>query len=164
MSAMGLGGGTWSYAVKYAAFIHNIAYSDRLGASPYMLMHGCKPDASNHQSYGVECCMYCHEGTQSDKKLDPSCNQCICLGYAQNWKGYYVLNISHTQHVVMQSTNLMFTNIFPLSKSNQTELMTNSEDLPLSFMPNTMSVDTITKDSLPTVIGMYAGHLVIEVS
>ena len=70
-----------------------------------------------------------------------------------------MLNISRTLHVVLQLMNLMFTNIFPLSKSNPTELMTNSEDFPLLVMPKAMSVATMTKDSLATVIGTYAGHL-----
>ena len=163
MSATGVGGGVWAHAIQYAAFIHNVAHSPRLGTSPHVLMKGSKPDLSDHHAFGSECWMYPREGLQSDRKFNPRGDQCLCLGYSENQQGYSVLNISLTLHTVMHTTNVVFTDQFPLAKSFPTEIMSKANDLNLSNPPDELAIENLNEQCIASVARTHNGKLVIEV-
>ena len=50
----GLDGRFWLHDFQNAVRIHNIQYSRILKTSPYVAMHGVKPDISDDQQFGVE--------------------------------------------------------------------------------------------------------------
>ncbi len=47
----GLAGRFWFLALQYATHIHNLQSSAVMDSSPYLLMHGIKPDVSGNQRF-----------------------------------------------------------------------------------------------------------------
>ena len=64
----GLDGRFWLHAFQYAVRIHNIQYSRILKTSPFVAMHGLKPDVSEDQQFGVEAWLY----IQPEQRKTPS--------------------------------------------------------------------------------------------
>jgi len=70
MLASGLVGRFWFHAFSYSAVVHNVTYSSQLHSSPHLIMHGVKPDLSNHQQFGVEAYLHRRPDQRTDSKFD----------------------------------------------------------------------------------------------
>jgi hypothetical protein len=74
---------------------HNVTFSVEQKPLQYLLMHGLKPDISNHQQFGVEGWIYhCkNQLNNSNLKFDACCEPCIFVGYPMNQKGYLLAQL-----------------------------------------------------------------------
>ena len=75
----GLDGRFWYLAMQYATRIHNIQFSASLASTPYVLMHGCKPDVSGDRQFGVEAWLYVQPERRQDPKFGRRGEPCILL-------------------------------------------------------------------------------------
>ena len=165
INATGVPKNVWTYAVRYAAQIHNWQYAENLGTSPHVLMFGEKPDLSTHRAFGVECWMYNIARLRSDQKLDPRGLQCVCLGYAPEGQvGYAVLNFTRKPAVVCNTTNLMFTDVFPLSKLHPCQILSDSNEMNFAETPKPFDFEQIAMITEATVCGTFGGDIVLSTS
>ena len=134
----------WPYAVRYSAQIHNWQYSNCLGTSPHVLMFGKKQDLSNHHAFGIEYWMYRIPRLRLDNKLDPRGKQCACLRYApEGQAGYAVLNVSSKPAAVCHTTNLFFTDLFPLSKLHPCQILSDANEMTFAETPKPFNFNCI---------------------
>ena len=126
-------------------------------------MFGEKPDLSNHHAFGVECWMYRIPRLRSDNKLDPRGEQCVCLGYApEGQAGYAVLNVSRKPAVVCHTTNLFFTDSFPLSKLHPCQILSDANEMTFAETPKPLNFNCIVTLSEATVCSIFDGDIVVS--
>ncbi len=104
----GLDGRFWYLAMQYAASIHNIQFSASLVSTPYVLMHGCKPDVSGDRQFGVEAWLYVQPERRQDPKFGRRGEPCIFVGYPLRQQGYLLWCHTRGINTVIATTNVVF--------------------------------------------------------
>jgi len=109
----GLDGRFWFLAIQYAARIHNIQYSASRDSSPFVLMHGVKPDVSCDRQFGVEAWLFLRSEQRADPKFGRRGEPCIFVGYPLNQSGYLVWCPGRGPNTVVSTTNVIFGTVCP---------------------------------------------------
>jgi hypothetical protein len=162
MQASGLLGRFWFSAFCYAAVVHNVTFSVDRKSSPYLLMHGVKPDISNHQQFGVEGWIYRREDQLNDTKFDARGEPCIFVGYPSNQKGYLVWCPARGPNAVVSTTNVFFGLRLPRATRPVVEIIPGSADeIPLPEPPSALTLVELHTVLDPRIVGTYQGHFVV---
>ena len=82
----GLPKSLWPYAAKYAAYIRNRCFNNRLGMTPYESFTSRKPNLGKMHKFGEKCYAY----DQEKKKMDSRCTEGIFIGMDTRSPAYQV--------------------------------------------------------------------------
>ena len=82
MVESGLGGQYWFSAMMAAKDARNATYKERIGTTPWMLMHGTKRDVSKFRAFGCRAYVYLNEERRERGKHVVRAIEAINLGFA----------------------------------------------------------------------------------
>ena len=140
----GLDGRFWLLAMQYATRIHNIQYSACIDSSPYVMMHGSKPDVSGDHQFGVEAWLYVQPEIRQDPKLGRRGEPCIFVGYPLNQHGYLVWCPARGPNTVVSTSNVVFGTICPKAPHPQAGLLPDTaKEVFLPHMPVAFLVEEV---------------------
>ena len=110
----GLPKGFWGEAIICATYLRNRVHcgSAPKGKTPYEAMWNETPDLSHLRVFG--CLAYAKVTAPGQCKLEPRAIKCIFLGYANEKKGYRLLDIARQKIVVAGYGDVIFEEtVFP---------------------------------------------------
>jgi hypothetical protein len=140
----GLEGRFWFLAMQYAARIHNIQYTATRDSSPYVLMHGSKPDVSGDRQFGVEAWLFLRPEQRSDSKFGRRGEPCIFVGYPSNQSGYLVWCPTRGSHTIVATTNVVFGTICPRAPNPAVSLLPDvTKEVFLPMQPIAFSLEEV---------------------
>ena len=89
----------WSFALKAAFYIKNRSFHTAIGATPYEVFFGVRPDVSHLRTFGSKCFIF----EEVRKKLDAKASVGVLLGYSTKCNSYIVgmLDESHRLKVYL---------------------------------------------------------------
>ena len=114
----------WAEAVNTAAYIRNRVTTTSTGQTPYERWYGKCPDVSHMRVFG--CTAYAHIPEAGRKKLDKKSNKWKFLGYAENQKGYRLLDM--TNHKLIISRDVIFNEVDFNQQKQPVEIQPETED------------------------------------
>ena len=161
----GLDGRFWLHAFQYAVRIHNIQYSRILKTSPYVAMHGVKPDISDDQQFGVEAWMYIRPEQRKDPKFSARGEPCIFVGYPTNQQGFLVWCPSRGNNTIVSTTNVVFGTLCPRAKRPEIELLPDSaKDVFLQETPTALRLEEVHAAHDLCFVGTWEDQFVLTSS
>jgi hypothetical protein len=112
----GLSDSYWGEAVLTAAHIRNrvLGSSAQSGITPLEAMLGTKPNLGLLRVFG--CAAYAHVPDQLRHKLQPKARKCVLLGFADEQRGYRLLNVA-TRKIIYCKDVVFDENLFPALKA-----------------------------------------------
>ena len=150
----------WFHAMQYAAHIHNIQFSATIESSPYVLMHGFKPDVSGCRQFGVEAWLFVRPEQRSDPKFGRRGVPCIFVGYAQNQHGYLVW--CPERNTVVATTNVIFGTKCPRAPLPDVGLLPDvAKELFLPMQPVAFSLEEVRDTPDLRFVGTCQDHYVL---
>ncbi len=98
----GLGGQFWFSAMMAAKDARNATFKERIGSTPWMLMHGRKRDVSKFRAFGCRAYIYIDEERRGKGKHIPGEVEAINLGFATDHKmSAYRFYVSFTRKIML---------------------------------------------------------------
>ena len=86
----GMTNGFWTFAMKAAIFVHNLIVPARGGKAPWCFLYGENVPLDKIRIFGVP--GFAHISTEVRKKLDPTSQEVIFLGYPDDGIGFLVMD------------------------------------------------------------------------
>jgi len=158
----GLDGRFWFLALQYATRIHNIQYSAVLDSSPYLVMHGSKPDVSRDHQFGVEAWLFVRPEQRTDPKFSKRGEACIFVGYPLNQCGYLVWCPSRGTNAIFASTNIVFGTRCPRAAVKSAGLFPDTtRELFLPSLPTAFRIEEVHGTPDIQFMGTYQDHYVL---
>ena len=118
----------WPFAIKYATFLRNRTYNERIGCTPLEKATGKKPDVSKIKLFGSKCYVY----DQFSSKLEPKALEGVFLGYDE--KSPSMLILDPNTHEIRKSVNVKLLNTHfykSIPKENTDFLNVNDKQIPV---------------------------------
>ena len=158
----GLSGRFWFYALLYASHIHNIQYSAVIDSSPFLLMHGFKPDVSGNHRFGVEAWVCLRPEQRLDQKYSKRGEACTFVGYPPNQRGYLLWCPSRGNNTVIATTNVVFGTRCPRSSVPSSGLFPDTtKELFLPEMPTAFRLEEVHHTPDLQFFGTFQEHYVL---
>ena len=98
----------WPYAIKYATFLRNRTYQNRIKCTPLQMATGRKPNMAKINLFGSKCFTYDHSKTNKTK-LEPRALEGVFIGYDEQSPSTLVFNPDN--HDLIKSNNVKILNI-----------------------------------------------------
>jgi hypothetical protein len=158
----GLTGRFWFLALQYATHIHNLQYSAVLDSSPYLLMHGLKPDVSGNQRFGVEAWIFVRPDQRHDQKFSKRGEACIFVGYPLNQRGYLLWCPTRGNNCIVTSTNVVFGTRCPQASEKASGLFPDTtKELFLPALPTAFRLEEVHNTPDLQFLGTFQNHYVL---
>jgi|GEM_PF-1828837 len=88
----GLSRGYWSFAFKFATFNNNCMIPSQQSLSPWQLLYDETPPLHKLRVFGIT--GYAHIARETRRKLDPTSQSVLLLGYSEDTEGYIVMDVA----------------------------------------------------------------------
>jgi hypothetical protein len=158
----GLEGRFWFLAMQYATRIHNIQYSAVINSSPFLLMHGAKPDVSGDRQFGVEAWLFVRPEQRSDPKFGKRGEPCIFVGYPLNQQGYLLWCPSRGTNCIIASSNVVFGTRCPRAQLNSGGLFPDTtKELFLDELPTAFRIEEVRNTPDLQFMGTFQDHYIL---
>lgn len=95
----------WGEAICTANYIQNRLYTKATGTTPFERWYKKKPSLQHMHTFGSK--VYAHVPKELRRKLDSKARELIFVGYAEDAKGYRLLNPSTDKVIISRDVNFL---------------------------------------------------------
>jgi hypothetical protein len=88
MAESGLGGRFWFRAATAGKDARNFTFKERIGMTPYQVMHGEKKDVSNFRAFGCRAWVYLDKQRREKGKHTPRAKKAVYVGFVPNMNSW----------------------------------------------------------------------------